>query len=47
MVSVTKQGPFTRSGPETADEVTIDNFFYKVFIEIYILRLKYSEERRT
>ena len=34
-MSVTKQGPFTRSGPETADEVTIDNFWQTFHINIY------------
>ena len=45
LVSVTRQGTFTRSGAEVPDEVIAMLLFFQ---EIIITpRLRYSEERRT
>ena len=47
-VSITKEGNFTKSGPEFADEVKVILEIFQVrYVILLIYRLKFSKEWRT
>ena len=47
LMSVTRQGGFTRSGPEVADEVKCIVNCKSLNVIFYIFRLKFSKEMKT